>query len=169
MSSIISTNLQCIESKIILKVIFKHLRKIQYLDIIRYNKKLQNIIGINILDYQKEGNKIKIGERNGIGEEREKYTNILLFKGKYLDGKKNGEGIEYYQNGAVKFKGKYFQGNIIEGKGYDYEGKEYLIIDKDGKGKEYNIFGNLIFEGEYFNGRKGMEYTIIYMEKKNLK
>ena len=32
-------------------------------------------------------------------------TNTLVFKGKYLNGRKNGKGKEYYENGEKKFEG----------------------------------------------------------------
>ena len=50
------------------------------------------------------------GKRNGKG--REYYENgKLLFEGEYLNGKKwNGKIMEYYFNGKLKFDGEYLNG-----------------------------------------------------------
>ena len=48
-----------------------------------------------------------------------------------MNGKRNGKGKEYWNNGKLKFEGKYLNG------------------ERNGNGKEYNFFGKLIFEGEY--------------------
>ena len=96
---------------------------------------------------------------NGNGKVK-KYNiyNALIFKGEYLNGKRNGNGKEYeliagnisfegvYLNGQRKGK-KYFNGKLI------FEG-EYLNDKRNGKGKEYNYESELEFEGEYLNGEK---------------
>ena len=47
------------------------------------------------------------------------------------------KGKEYYDNGKLKYKGEYLNG------------------EKEGKGKEYYWNnGKLIFEGEYSNGKR---------------
>ena len=58
----------------------------------------------------------------------------LIYEGGYLDGEKNGKGIEYNINGEIIFEGQYLKGERNKGKEY-YEGK-------------------LLFEGEYLNGKK---------------
>ena len=85
----------------------------------------------------------------------------LLFKGEYLNGKRNGKGKEYY-NGKLIFEGEYLNGRRWEGKGYDNL-KNIIYELKNGKGlvKEYDYLGKLKFEGEYLNGLKngkGKEY-----------
>ena len=58
---------------------------------------------------------------------------------KYLDGKRNGKGKEYWKdsNGKreeiIRFKGEYFHG----------------------KGKEYYFDGKLMFEGDFLIGKYG--------------
>ena len=42
---------------------------------------------------------MKIGAKNGKGEEYILNTKILMFKGEYL----NGKGKEYYTNGKILF------------------------------------------------------------------
>ena len=57
----------------------------------------------------------------------------LKFEGEYLNEERHGKGKEYYENGKVKFEGEYLNGNKISGKGYDNNGKTYLIIEKKEK------------------------------------
>ena len=47
------------------------------------------------------------------------YTNILLYKGKYLNDKKNGKGKEYDEDGQLIFSGEYLNGERKEGKESD--------------------------------------------------
>ena len=70
----------------------------------------------------------------------------IKFKGKYLNGKKNGKGKEYDYNGKLKFKGKYLNG------------------ERNGNGKEYCSNG-IKFKGEYLNGKRwnGKGKNIILM------
>ena len=71
-------------------------------------------------------------------------TNIKVFKGNYIKGKKNGKGKEYYINKKKKFEGEYFNG------------------ERNGKGIRYDYEGEILFEGIYLNGEKwtgkGKEY-----------
>ena len=116
---------------------------------------------------------------------------ILFDKGDYYIGElknklQNGKGKEYYDNGKLRFEGKYLYSQRLAGKYYYIDGKleyegEYLYDEKwNGKGydengnivyelkngvgkvKEYDDYnGKLIFEGEYLNGLrngKGKEY-----------
>ena len=104
----------------------------------------------------------------------------MVFKGKYLNGKRTGKGREYNEDGQIIFKGEYLNDLKWNGKGYDsfnniaYELKdgkglvkeyydfsknlkfecEYLNGQKNGVGKEYNDEGKLIFKGNYINGQK---------------
>ena len=69
---------------------------------------------------------------------------------------------ELYDNGIVKFEGKYLNGKKWNGKGYTYYGIKLYEI-KNGKGyiREYNPDGTLLFKGNYLNGErngKGKEY-----------
>ena len=47
-------------------------------------------------------------------------------EGEYLNGKRNGKGKEYYENGNIKFEGEYLNGKKSEGIGYDIKGNEVL-------------------------------------------
>ena len=89
----------------------------------------------------------------------------MSFKGKYLNGKRHGKGIEYYSDGKIKFEGEYSNGYKKEGNGYNYLGKIYFELERNGKGIEYDIiYGKLKYEREFLNEKrngKGKEYDII--------
>ena len=98
-------------------------------------------MNISINNYIHYQGKYIIYEEKGIGKEYDSNSNTdkLIFEGQYLNGIRNGKGIEYYYDKIL------------------YDG-EYLNGKRNGKGKEYNRFsGNLIFEGEYLNGKDEME------------
>ena len=175
-----------IKSTYFLKYIFSYLTKNLRLDIVKYNKKLQNLIDINFINWGKyliyemnskgkeywynnnilifEGEYSK-GKRNGKGKE---FNNegIIIFEGEYLNGKRNGEGKEYDYNGYLIFEGEYLNGKRWNGIGYDKNNiKINEIIDGKGYIKEYNIKESYLeFEGEYLNGEKngkGKEYDYL--------
>ena len=74
--------------------IFSYLIETKKLYLIIYNKEIKNRLKIDIDYYKKISGRYKIGENNGLGEEYKLNTNILLFKGEYLN-KKRKSGIEY--------------------------------------------------------------------------
>ena len=151
-----------IKSSDIKKEIFSFLDVKQKLKMIVYSKELQKMLCIGIKDYKKIKGICKIGEKNGEGKEYIVDTNILIFEGKYSNGRRNGKGKEYYKNNKLKFEGEYLNGKKWSGIGYNVNGKkEFEIKDGIGNIKEYNDNGELIFEGEYKNGErngKGKEY-----------
>ena len=156
-----------IKSVHILKLIFSFLKEKQKLNVIIYNKQLQQNLNINIENYKETSRRYKrILDKIGNGRERVKEYDIkkssMIFEGEYLNGKRNGEGTEYYAGRGydIKFKGEYLNGKRHgKGKKYfldqilKYEG-EYSNGKKNGKGKKYYKNGILHFEGEYLNGKK---------------
>ena len=146
-----------IKSKYILKKIFSFLFQETKLKFVEANKKMMNILNINLLDYQLLSGKYLIGERNGKGKEYNSYNDKLLFEGEYIDykrfgygkeynmngklvfegkyinGKRNGNGKEYFNDGKIKFKGIYLFGIKYNGKGYD-KNKKIIYEIKEGKG-----------------------------------
>ena len=182
MSEISSNNknsFKKIKSKYILKFIFSYLNEKTKLEIIKYNKTIQNIINIDITNYKflsrgyiiyesnKKGKKYDIindylefegeylnGKRNGKGKEYNS-KGKLKFEGEYLNGKRNGKGKEYYLNGRLMFEGDYINGLKWNGKGYDIHNNiVYELKNGNGYVKEYYKKGKLFFEGEYLNGKK---------------
>ena len=72
-----------------------------------------------------------------------------MFEGEYLNGKRNGKGKEYYNDGKLKFEGEYLYDQKRKGKLYinnklEYDG-EYLY-NKKWNGKGYNENLNIIYE-----------------------
>ena len=129
-----------VKSFYIIKDIFSFLSEKKKLEIIEYNKKLKELLGITLENYKKLSGKYIIGKRNGKGEEYTLDSNIKIFEGKYLNGKKNGKGKEFNDIGSIIFEGEYLNGKRAAGKGFNKKGKVILIIEKNGKGKEF--FGN---------------------------
>jgi hypothetical protein len=174
------SDLNIVKSIYIMKKIFSYLIEKKKLDIIKYNNNYKNKIlakdenSIYYYNYyRKISGKLKEIINNEEGKEYEYIPEInkylLIYKGKYLNKKRNGEGKEY-KYGQLIFEGKYLNGkrygNGIE---YDLNGHkkfegEYLYGIKNGKGKEYEIHENstnLSFEGEYLKGKrqgKGKEF-----------
>ena len=65
----IKFNWKSIKSAFILKKIFSFIKTKQKLNIVIYNKQLQEAIGIDIEYYKKISGKYKIGGKNGKGSE----------------------------------------------------------------------------------------------------
>ena len=149
--------IKSIKSDYNLKEIFLILGRKRLFNLIIYNKHLQKAIKISIEDYKKISGKYKIGEKDGRGKVYKLNTNILIFEGEYLNGKRNGKGEEYYKNGKLKFEGGYLNGK------------------RNGKGKKFYENGKLKFEGEYLNGNKlngkgyNSEGNIYFANKKRWK
>ena len=129
------------------------------LKIIKYNKKMQNNIGIKLIDYIFYSRKYIVYEENNKAKEYHIDNDQLIFEGDYKNGKRNGIGKEYDYNGELKFEGEFQNGKRNgNGKEYHSNGKlqfegEYLNGEKNGKIKEYYCDGILKFEGEYLNGK----------------
>ena len=156
----VSQPLNIIKSKKILKCIFNYLNIKKKLILMNYNKVLQNKFGLTIDDYKKNAKRIKVGGFNGYGKEYLSGSNKLIFEGKYLKGKRNGKGIEYFENGEKKFEGEYLNGEIFNGIEYDKKGNE-IVRFNNGIGRELYNNGLCKFEGKYLNGKKwnGKGYT----------
>ena len=149
-----------------MKFIFSYITKKKKFELISYNKKIQNKFKINIEDYKKESGKYIIIGENCKGIEYDLYTDKKIFEGEYLNNKKNGYGIEFYENGQKKFEGVYKNGYKIYGKGFDINNNEILKIEKDGKGKEYYDNKQIQFKGEYINGKRWNGIGYNYKGKK---
>ena len=121
-----------VKSRYILIDIFAYLDIHKTLEIISYNKIIQEKLEISIDDYKKESGKYVIGERNGKGKEYDIRKNKLIFEGEYLNGKKNGKGKQYDEDKLI------FEGEYLNGKKY-------------GRGIAYNNNGQVIYEGNYVN------------------
>ena len=174
--------LKRIKSIYILKFCFSYINKYEKtLEIIRYNKKLQKKLDININIYKRFSGRYIIYESKEKlkGKEYNSYNNSLIYEGEYINLKKNGKGKEYneygklifegvyfkgkkwigkvqdyYINGRIKFDGEYLNGKI-NGKGYDnYNMVIYEINDGIGLVRECDNNNILLFEGQYINGKR---------------
>ena len=177
--------LKNIESNFFIRLIFFHIKEELKLKIVKYNKSLQDIIDINIINYKIFSGRyiIEIGDgkvreydyfnyclkyegeylnKKRFGKGKEYSYDYIIFEGEFLKGKRNGRGKEYIDNNLI-FEGIYLNGKKWTGKGYDSK-NNFIYELKDGKGiiKEFDNFDNsLQFEGEYLNGEKngkGKEY-----------
>ena len=125
-----------VKSVFFTKIVFSIINDKRKLEIVKYNKQLQNVIDIELNNYKLFSGKYLIFEENGKGKEYSLINNDLIFEGEYINGKKNGKGKEY-KYGKLIFEGEYLNGK------------------KHGNGKEYDFFyEEKIFEGEYKNGKK---------------
>ena len=119
----------------LIRLIFSFVDEGQKLKLVKYNKRLSRKININLINYQLFKGIFLVYESNFKVKEYNYFNNKLIFEGEYLNGKRNGNGVEYYPNGKLKFKGEYLNGK------------------RNGEGKEYK-YGQIIFEGEYLNDKK---------------
>ena len=98
--------------------------------------------------YDENGNIIsEIKNGNGIAKEFDffNYKKIFLkFEGEYLNGKKNGFGKGYDENGQINFEGEY-----LDDKKWNGKAKEYLE-------------NKIIFDGNYINGKRNGNYKEYY-------
>ena len=136
-----------------IRFLFQYLNDENKLKLVRYNKSLQNQLGLNIYNYMIfSGKYVKIDE-NGKGKEFRSNDDSLLFEGEYVNGKRNGKGKEYNEDIELMFEGEYVNGK------------------RNGKGKHYDYGGILLFEGEYLKGKrwngKGYYNNKIAYELKN--
>ena len=120
--------LEKIKSSYFIKMIFSFLIETKKLNLVKYNKALQNEININIMNYKVLYGRYIIYEENGIGKEYNIYNNALMFVGEYIKGIKNGKGKEYKWNNLVVFEGEYLNGKR--------NGKGLMVLKME---KEKNI------------------------------
>ena len=160
--------LEKVKSSYIIKMFFSYIYERKKLKLIKYNRKIQKKVDVDINNYKLFKRKYVTFDKNGFAKEYGLFDNRLIYEGEYLNGERNGRGKEYNDIASVSFEGEFKKGkkwnnlNLKNGKGYIkeyknnvliYEG-EYLNGERNGKGKEYNDNGKLIFEGEYVNGIK---------------
>ena len=101
----------------ILKKFFALVDEKTKLNLIKYNRNMQNILDISLINYKFFSDRYIIFEKNGKGKEYNKFD-TLVFEGEYLNGKRNGKGKEY-SYGKLIFEGEYLNGNKWNGNGYD--------------------------------------------------
>ena len=101
-----------IKSNYLLKAILIHLDDKMKLNLIKYNKKIQTIADLNLIDFRRiSGRYIK--EEFGTIKEYNSYNDSLIFEGNFSNGKRNGKGKEYNEDGKLIFEGEYLNGKKI--------------------------------------------------------
>ena len=121
-TNFIKTNNKCcvlknLKSNYILKKIFLNLNERKKLLFTRYNKYYNKLLGIDIETFKKISGKIRIGAPNGFGKEYDLNTMDLIYKGYYMNRKRNGKGKEYKGQNLI-FEGEYQEGKR-NGKGIE--------------------------------------------------
>ena len=134
--------LKNIKSVFSLKFVSSKVIEKRILELIRYNKSLQNKLDKSLLNYRIFSGQYIIYETFTKGKLYDAFNNNLLYEGEFLNSKKNGKGKEYFNN-------------------YIFEG-EYLNGKRNGKFKEYDIDSKLIFEGEYINNKRNGKWKEYY-------
>ena len=105
--------LEKIKSSFILKKIFNCTdNKVKFKSVL-YNKKIQKKLGLNLIDFRRISGKYIEEEKEGYAIEYNSYNNNEIFKGYYLNGKRNGKGKEYNDEGKLIFEGEYLDGKKI--------------------------------------------------------
>ena len=110
--------LENIKSLYFIRILFSKVTDKIKLKVIKYNKAIQKIIGINKINYKLFSGKYTIYETNKTGKIYNADNNKLLYDGEILNGEKNGKGKEFYSNGKLKFEGEYLKGKKWNGNGY---------------------------------------------------
>ena len=98
--------LEKIKSFFIFKICFSNLNDKRKLELIKYNKKFQKLININIINYRQFSSTYIIYETKGKGKEYQVYNDELIYEGEFLRGKRNGKGKEY-NNEKLIYKGEF--------------------------------------------------------------
>ena len=130
--------LENIKSIYFLKMVLSYIDDKRKLELIKYNKTIQNKLDINITYYILGSRKYLIFDTlRKVREYNKEYTK-LIFEGEYLNGKRNGKGKEYDSYGTLLFVGEYLNVDRWNGKGF--HGLNNIVYElKNGKGviKEY--------------------------------
>ena len=149
-----------IKSSYFSRIIFSFVYEKIKLKLAKYNKSLQNLIDISLINYKLFTGNYIIYEGKRKGKEYD-FKGELKYEGEFLNGERNEKGKEY-RLGFLEFEGEFLYGErngkgkeYYYKKGLKYEG-EYLNGKRHGKGKEYDNEGKLLFDGDYINNR--LEY-----------
>ena len=103
-----------IKSIYFLRIIMTYIEEGKKLELIMYNKNIQNKLEIGIINYQFFSGKYKIIDKNGKNQVFFGANDEMIFEGEYLNGKRNGKGKEYDYLGNLIFEGEYLNGKRLE-------------------------------------------------------
>ena len=88
-----------IKSIYFLRIIMAYIEEGKKLELIMYNKNIQNKLEIGIINYQFFSCKYKIIDKNGKNQVFFGANDEMIFEGEYLNGKRKGKGKEYGNDG----------------------------------------------------------------------
>ena len=83
-----------IKSIFFVKFIFSKIKEGIKLKLIRYNKYLQYLMNLDLMNYKRFSGKYIIYENKRKGKEYNGYDDTLLFEGEYMNGNRQGKGKE---------------------------------------------------------------------------
>jgi len=91
-----------IKSNYILEEILIYVGDMRKFNLIKYNKKIQSIAGLNLIDFRRFSGRYIIEEYNEI-KEYNSYNDRLIFTRNFFNGKRNGNGFgkEYNEEGEL--------------------------------------------------------------------
>ena len=167
--------LEKIKSIFFTKKILMNLDERRKFKILKYNKKLQNKIDIDLVDYKIISGRYIIYGNNGIGCEYDTKTDQCILEREYSNGEGNEKGKEYDEKNRLIFKGKYLNGKRSgKGKEYYYNNRASYSIDtsfnndedsnEESSDKSYEK-SILKFKGEYLKGLKWNSKIYDFKEK----
>ena len=119
-----------ISSQYFLEINFSYITEKTKLKLIKYNKALQKIFDISLVNYKFFSGKYIVYKSQGKGREFNGYNNILKYEGEFLNGERNGKGKKYNsKDGTIKFEGEYLRGKKWNGKEKIYDSDGALIFE----------------------------------------
>ena len=87
-------SIENIESIFFIRKLFSYIYEKRKLNLIIYNKKIQKIFDINLINYKIKSGKYVVHESKTVSKEYDIYNDSLIFEGQYSNGKRNGRGEE---------------------------------------------------------------------------
>ena len=96
-------------------------------NIILYNKRIQGKLGLYLIDFKRFSGRYKVEEK-GVIKEYNSYNHNLIYMGQYSNGKRNGNGKEYDEDGKLIFEGEYLDGKKWKGNAIKYDEDTGKII-----------------------------------------
>ena len=80
--------------------------------------------------YDKNGNAIyELNNGSGTIKEYDYFYGSLIYEGEILNGKRNGKGKKYNDEGILIFEGEFLNGQSWNGEGVEYDNDEYEEYD----------------------------------------
>ena len=88
-------SLNNIKSSYFTFMLFSYLNEGTKLKIVLYNKRLQKLLDINLINFKIFSGRYVELQQNGEWKELSSYDDYLIFERQYLNGKRNGKEIFY--------------------------------------------------------------------------